>query len=82
MWKLTWIVVILFTLPAVFNFILGLAGVENSIEILMHDSVFASMITLIWGAYLMSDYKVKSLGASSTPDIPSSPKPPQQGEDY
>jgi hypothetical protein len=61
MWRLTWLVTILFALPPLTRFTLVMVGLPDTEFAFLGEATFTTLLTLIWGSYLMSDYHTKKL---------------------
>lgn len=61
MWLLTAITVVLFAFPPVASFLAKLFVPEVDILVVLNETAFTTLVAGIWGSYLLSDFKTKSL---------------------
>ena len=73
LWRLTLILLIIFVCPPLISYIMTMTGLGTFQFILMSESAFVTLVTLVWGSYLASDYGTKRLGQYVEQQKPSEP---------
>jgi len=62
LWVLSIVITCIFVIPPTLSYIMTMTGVGTFQFLLMDAAAFVTLISLIWGGYLASDYGTKRLG--------------------